>query len=327
MGRDTTTESLVSRTRALLEEAIRTGRLNPGRVIVESKVSELIGASRSPVRAAIASLHADGLINRFEGRGLIVGPSDSKVDRRPITAEALGLSSAETGTLKVRSWEKLYDIVEPDLVRAAIQGHLKITESDAAEFYGVGRTVMHEVLLLAQANGLAARDERSRWRTVPLDAARIAEIYELRIYLEPHALASAAATIPDAQLARLAEDLKRAMKTYPDTDPAELYRLEEALHIDCVNRCSNTEIVEALRRTRCIHLASRYVLGQEVDLPDKEPFFAEHTDIIEAMRARRNAAVVKAARAHLESALPKVLNRVENAKRALGPLRLPFVAG
>ena len=325
MEKDASNDSLEARTKTLLEDAIKSGRLNPGRGIVESSIGKLIGASRSPVRAATAALHADGLISRFSGRGFIVGPSDAKVDRRPITAATLGISARETGALKVRSWEKLYPIVEPDLVRAAIHGNLKITESDAAEFYGVGRTVMHEVLLLAQANGLAMRDERSRWRTVPLDETRISEIYELRKYLEPEALSSAAESIGDEKLELYAADLAAAARTYPKGSPAELYRLEKALHIDCVDACPNTEIVAALRRTRCIHLASRYVLGNEVALPSEEPFFAEHSSVITAMRERRHSDVVKAARAHFGSALPKVLMRIENARDALAPLRLPFV--
>ena len=97
--------------------------------------------------------------------------------------------------LQVRSSEKLYDEIEPELVRCAIRGRLRINESDAATFYGVGRTVMHEVLLQAQSNGLIMRDGSSRWHTVALDVERISALYELRMLLEPEALALTAVEI------------------------------------------------------------------------------------------------------------------------------------
>lgn len=325
--KDGKTESLISRTRYLLENAIKNGNLNPGRVIVVSTLAELTGTSRSPIKAAIAALHAKGLLVKYEGRGFIVRPQGSPVDRRPITAESLDLKPSETGAFKISSWEKLYSIVEPDLVRCAIRGDLKVNESDAASFYGVGRTVMHEVLLLAQANGLVIRDERSRWRTVTLNDERISDLYELRTLLEPKALASAASFIPEGELDRLMSDLQHAIEAYPNVRPDVLYRMEEELHIQCVEQCPNQEIIEALRRTKCIHLASRYLLGNEVTLPKLEPFFAEHASIVDAIRKRQHSKILRETKIHLEAALPKVIARVQSAREALLPTDLPYVTG
>lgn len=325
MKKDGKSDSLVSRTYCLLEKAIENGTLNPGRVIVVSTVAELIGSSRSPVKTAIAALQAEGLLVKYQGRGLIVRPAEAPVDRRPITADLLGLQPSETGAFKINSWEKLYSVVEPDLVRCTVRGDLKINESDAASFYGVGRTVMHEVLLLAQANGLVLRDERSRWRTVPLNDERISDLYALRRLLEPEALATAAGSIPDVKLSQQMADLEDAIKAYPDVSPDVLYDMEEQLHVRYVEQCPNKEIIEALRRSNCIHLASRYLLGNEVTLPKLEPFFEEHCAIIEAMRERDYTGILKASKAHLDSALPKVIARVQNAREVLLPADLPYI--
>nr|WP_204113634.1 GntR family transcriptional regulator [Shimia biformata] len=311
----------------MLEKSIKDGRLNPGRVIVESSIAKLIGASRTPVKAAIAQLHEEGLLTRFAGRGFIVRTQNDAIDRRPITAETLGLSSSEAGALKVRSSEKLYEEVEPQLVRCAIRGQLRINESDAAQHYGVGRTVMHEVLLQAQANGLVIRDESSRWHTVALDEDRIAALYQLRMLLEPEALALACSTIPVAKLDRMSDDLAKAMANYPNVAPAMLFRMEDDLHISCVNDCPNAEISESLRRTNCLHLVSRYVLGNEVDLPADEPFFEEHQNIVSALRGNQPDEAKRFALDHLQIAMPKVINRVQLARNALPPLDLPFVDG
>lgn len=321
-------ENLVSKTHALLSQAIENGSLNSGRVIVESSIAKLIGASRTPVKAAIAQLHAEGQLTRFSGRGFIVKTADGGIDRRPITAETLGLASEETGTLKVRSSEKLYDEVEPELVRCAILGRLRINESDAAAYYGVGRTVMHEVLLQAQSNGLVIRDGSSRWHTVTLDEDRIAALYELRMLLEPEALALSSKEFSENRLRHIEARLLKAMETYPDVDPRDLFSMEEELHIECVNACPNQEISECLRRTNCLHLASRYVLGNEVDLPGEEPFFAEHLSIISAMQEKDLKSVKQQALEHLQVAMPKVINRVRAAKSELKgvDLCLPYAS-
>lgn len=319
-------QNLEEKTYTLLRQAIEKGRLNPGRVIVETSVAKLIGASRTPVKAAIAQLHSEGYLTRFSGRGFIVQTSNSEVDRRPITADTLGLASDEAGALKVRSSEKLYDEVEAELVRFAIRGRLRINESDAATHYGVGRTVMHEVLLQAQSNGLVIRDGSSRWHTVALDENRIAALYELRMLLEPEALVLTAGVIAPSKLDLIALRLTRATASYPHVSPADLFKMEEDLHIDCVTACPNQEISESLRRTNCLHLASRYVLGNEVDLPKAEPFFEEHLNVISAMQAKDFNIVKSEALRHLQIALPKVIARVQSAKMALEPLNLPFVS-
>ncbi|WP_270728720.1 GntR family transcriptional regulator [Shimia sp. Alg240-R146] len=318
-------QNLEEKTYTLLRQAIEKGRLNPGRVIVESSVAKLIGASRTPVKAAIAQLQSEGRLTRFSGRGFIVQTSDDEVDRRPITAETLGLASDEAGAFKVRSSEVLYDEVESELVRCAIRGRLRINESDAAAHYGVGRTVMHEVLLQAQSNGLVVRDGSSRWHTVALDEKRITALYQLRMLLEPEALALTTGEIAPQTLDQFAVRLTEAAESYPNVSPADLYKMEEELHIDCVTACPNQEISESLKRTNCLHLASRYVLGNEVDLPESEPFFEEHLNVISSMQAKDFDVVKKEALHHLKTALPKVIARVQSAKMALEPLNLPFV--
>lgn len=319
-------QNLVSKTHELLEKSIKDGRLNPGRVIVESSIAKLIGASRTPVKAAIAQLHSEGLLTRFSGRGFIVHTTNGAIDRRPITAETLGLGSGETGSLKVRSSEKLYDVVEPELVRCAIFGQLRINESDAAAYYGVGRTVMHEVMLQAQANGLVLRDESSRWHTVVLDEVRITALYELRMLLEPEALALTAETIRAEELETIANRLELARNAYPAVDPADLFLMEKELHIDCVRQCPNQEIAESLRRTNCLHLASRYILGNEVELPKREPFFEEHMRIVSAMQNRQLDQVKRQALNHLEISLPNVIYRVQTAKDVLKRIDLPYIS-
>jgi DNA-binding GntR family transcriptional regulator len=52
-----------------MREAIMTGQLVPGQRLVEIDLSETYGASRGHVRAALAELTAEGLVERIQNRG------------------------------------------------------------------------------------------------------------------------------------------------------------------------------------------------------------------------------------------------------------------
>lgn len=144
-------------------------------------------------------------------------------------------------------------------------------------------------------------------------------------YLEPHALASSIDRLSADHIDGMLADLRHAAKNYPNVSSSDLYKMEEDLHIHCVEKSPNKEVIEALRRSRCVHLASRYVLGNEVKLPKDEPFFDEHLKIVNALAANDGPTVITQSDAHIKAALPKLLTRVKLAKEALGPPNLPFI--
>ena len=55
-----------------LREAILRGQFAPGQRMVEQQIAEQFGASRTPVRAAMASLEQEGLLQSSEGQGYTV---------------------------------------------------------------------------------------------------------------------------------------------------------------------------------------------------------------------------------------------------------------
>jgi DNA-binding GntR family transcriptional regulator len=66
--------NLSMRAYLLIEEAIVTLRLDPGTTVTESDLCRLIGLGRTPVREAIQKLAADGLIQIYPRRGLVIPP-------------------------------------------------------------------------------------------------------------------------------------------------------------------------------------------------------------------------------------------------------------
>ncbi|MDW8259747.1 MAG: GntR family transcriptional regulator, partial [Gammaproteobacteria bacterium] len=55
-----------------LRELIVSGQLRPGQRIAELALVERLGVSRTPVRAALAALHEEGLLEALPGGGYVV---------------------------------------------------------------------------------------------------------------------------------------------------------------------------------------------------------------------------------------------------------------
>jgi len=65
-------DALVDKTRALLQEAIITGRIPQGHRINETLVANQLNVSRGPIREALAGLVTQGLVKKIANKGVFV---------------------------------------------------------------------------------------------------------------------------------------------------------------------------------------------------------------------------------------------------------------
>jgi DNA-binding GntR family transcriptional regulator len=77
--RATTTADLVV---ASIREAILAGRLQPGETLVERRLAEQLGVSKTPVREALIFLSAAGLVTGSPNRGCVVREPDAEEIRQ-----------------------------------------------------------------------------------------------------------------------------------------------------------------------------------------------------------------------------------------------------
>ncbi len=300
---------------AALREGIGDGRLPPGTVLQEAPLAELFRASRSPVRQALEALLAAGLLSRHDGRGLVVGDGRAPLLRQPLDPAAL-LGRPADDFQRVWAWQRLHDEVERLLVRACVLGRFRVNEAELASHYAISRTVARDVLVRIQLSGILDKTERAHWVTVPLDEARVRHLYALRVLLEGAALAEAAPSIPAAVLAEMRGRLRDTAAAYPRVGAEALDRLEHDLHVVCLRHAANRELLEALRRTRCIIVSSKHLLGSSVALPPDDPFLAEHATVLAALADGDASAAVAALVDHLNAACEKVLRRLDAFRRA-----------
>ncbi|UJW77236.1 GntR family transcriptional regulator [Rhizobium sp. SL42] len=306
-----------------LKNDIASGKALRGTVLLEGPLAELLGRSRAPVRQALQLLAEDGLISRFEGRGFVVGPSGTAAKRIDL-AESFG-HLTQTQDRPIFAWQSLYEDVERIVVYRSFFGRFRINEIELARHFGVGRTVARDVLLKLETLGITQKDDSFRWSIVPLDDQRIRDLYEVREHVEPLALVHAMDAISDEHIDKMLSRLALALDTYPDVSAATMYDLELDLHLRSIQPCPNKELLSILQRTHCILTLSKHVLGIQLEMPEYEPFLAEHVSVFRMMRRRDKEGLMLAMRSHIHGSQPKVVERAATVRRTYKPDDYSFI--
>jgi len=177
---------------------ISLGNLKPGLILQESALSERLDMSRATLKRALEIIEADGLIERFSGRGFIVSGDGAQPRREDLRQIELDHSSL-TDSVGKPSWARVYDDVAFHITRCPIFGSYRILEAQIADEFGVSRTIVRDVLARLQERGLVQKSKTSRWMVERLTSRRIKDKYELRKILEVAALKSAKLPLQDLQ--------------------------------------------------------------------------------------------------------------------------------
>lgn len=319
-------EALYLRFERILRRSIERGILPAGIVLLEGHLAEILGSSRAPVRQALAQLQDAGLVQRFEGRGYVVGKPDGPVLRTRLSSDMLDIEESRDTLRRSFAWQGIYEEVERAIIHRSVFGRFRVNELELARHYRVGRTVARDVLTKLESLGIVDKDERQRWTIVTLDRERLMNLYEVRELAEPAALRSAAARLDPAILKEMHARLVRQLDAYPSVTAVEMNDLEYDLHVRCLEAGSNPELLGALMRTRCTLTLSKHVLGVEMDVPEHDPFLEEHIHVFEALLNNKPTSAADALRRHLRSSCPKVVDRLEAFREVFTPPSIDYIS-
>lgn len=123
--------SLKTQVYELLKEKIVMGVLKPGERLIEEKISEELGVSRSPIREAIRMLEKDGILHVNGSSGVtVVEPTiedyqhlyECRVEVEPLAAYYAALRSTDEGLEKIRKSLSIMESIAVGKDISAIQG-------------------------------------------------------------------------------------------------------------------------------------------------------------------------------------------------------------
>lgn len=142
-----------------LQERIVRGELAPGAALPEQEVSQMLGASRTPIREALQRLAREGLVELIPGRGAFV--SEIRV---PDIIELFQLREAlEPLSARLASRARNRGIIEPLL--AELDAAPEMIDRDPAEYYELTYRLDNAIVSLTQ-NARLARSLGEIWSQV-----------------------------------------------------------------------------------------------------------------------------------------------------------------
>lgn len=294
----------------MLLQAIEAKTVPAGLVLLEGPLAELFGTSRVPVRRALGLLHEKGLITRFEGRGFIVASEGQDVEPQRVTLNRTLLGwDQEQELVDTRSvGEKVLSDLQEALSTCMVFGHYQLSEANAAEFYNVSRNIIRESLMRLRDRGLVEKEPYSQWLSGPLTAREIREHYEIRTSLETTALRKAAPYIAPSQIVasqgRL-DQLKNGKVT-----AAELERVEDDLHLLCLEPAGNRAMLEILRQSQSPLIVTR-IFYETLVVPVEDTMIDEHRLVYDMLLKGSWDLATMSLHEHLERAQLRTLQKLK----------------
>ena len=290
----------------VLRSNIFSGVLPEGLVLLEGPIAGLMQTSRVPVQAALRMLSAEGLVERFDGRGYLVAASGKDILplRRDISEFNLDISQQVDAALQTRgTWKHFYDEVEEQVASCQVFGEFRIVETELAEYLGVSRTVVRDVLSRLQERGLVHKNASSHWIAGPLTARTLREKFELRAIIEPAALRLAAPHIHYSQI----EEFRDRIGADPSLKPEDL---EDALMEHCIAQSPNTALVAMIQNNQMLLTSvNRALTG--LGLPEDEIALDQYRTLFDLIARHPIDSAAEDLRDHLHIMARKNLARMK----------------
>lgn len=206
--------------------------------------------------------------------------------------------------------DEVYDILRESLLSQRIAPGSRLNLDLLARELHVSNTPVRQALARLEADGLVEKEPYVGFTASPLlDSRTIAELYDLRLLVEPTNAARAAKWSPGDWTASLETicDSAEQMLSEPSIDRAEeLGHADTEFHLAIARAAGNTVIVDYLDQV--LTRMSRYTLYSSQ--PAAHHAWEEHRSILTAIESGSHEVALQAMRIHLRNGLDRVHHRV-----------------
>lgn len=197
----------------------------------------------------------------------------------------------------------IYEALRSKVIHLELAPESVLNLSELAEEFGVSRTPIKEVLLTLHAEEWIVR-QGSHFIVTPLSLERIREITEIRMVLEVQANVWAMERITPQGLEEL-EELKRGMAELEgSTDNPAIVDFDSRIHHTIFKAAMNSQLSTLLERLLSHYL--RFWLSAPRRIDARE-FFAEHVELIDAIKAQDEERVRQATLNHVRSSVAEIM--------------------
>ncbi|MER7832283.1 MULTISPECIES: GntR family transcriptional regulator [unclassified Streptomyces] len=204
--------------------------------------------------------------------------------------------------------ERVYAHVKEAVLDRRIEGGTLLTEGELAEAVGVSRTPVREALLKLEMEGLLKLYPKKGALVLAVSAQEIADVVETRLLVEEFAVRKAV-PLPAPLLERLEELLAEQREHARANDLRAVAVSDRCFHAEIVRHAGNQILSKLYDQLRDRQLRMGVAVMEAH--PDRiAKNIAEHSEILDALRAGDAERAARCVRAHVSRV--KVLVRGED---------------
>jgi DNA-binding GntR family transcriptional regulator len=203
--------------------------------------------------------------------------------------------------------EDVYEAIFAQLMALKITPGSRITVDSLVKEFDVSHTPIREALGRLEGEGLVVKTHLIGYRAAPqITRRRFDDLYELRLQLEPHAAAKAAATI-DAVRLDLLRQAAGVMARHEGKDARLRYSnfaRQDAIFHDKIMEFADNELIRETLSNQHTHF---HIFRLMFHLRVTEEALDEHERILAAFAAGDAAAAEAAMRVHIQNSRDRLL--------------------
>lgn len=275
--------------RGLVGDIVEHG-LQPGSRLSEQALAQRFGVSRTPVRAVLALLQENGVVERRPNQGFFLR-------KRLASVEEAGLGDVRE--------ENLYERILIDILEGALDRTM--SERALARRYGVTHGQVTATLRRMTREGLAEPSPGQGWTFVQFSSEIIQKGYRLRLMLEPQVLLEPEFSLDIAELEGLRQTHSRVLEELSDsTDWGELFRLDTTFHETLAGGSGNELVVETIQKQNRIRRLNEFLGYTRLDRVRES--LHEHLGIVHSLLDGDREWAAAQLRQHLRRSLDQSLH-------------------
>ncbi|GAU80239.1 GntR family transcriptional regulator [Bosea sp. BIWAKO-01] len=259
-----------------------------GHHLTEDSLLPVLGASRTPIRAAMAHLAEAGVLEKRPNKGFFLKDTSATAESQPATEG----EDDDAGVYLAIAMDRLNQVL-PDTV----------SENELIRRYDLSRARLRNVLARIASEGWIERRQGRGWAFQPLidtiDAYR--ENYRFRQMMEPTAMRSEEFVPDRPRLIVLAEQQRFVRDSgYGSLSQVELFEINSTFHETLAAMSGNRFVVQTL--TRLNHLRRLIEYGRPLDRERVRRVCDEHLAILAPLLSGDKATAATELERHLSGA-------------------------
>jgi DNA-binding GntR family transcriptional regulator len=207
--------------------------------------------------------------------------------------------------------DQIFEVVRDRIIRGELSPETSIRQDALAGELGVSKIPLREAFARLEQNGLIVSETNRGFFVSPLSAQEAYDVFDLRLKLEPDAVAQGAAQARDPDRKAAAQALFALNEAAREQAPA-VASLNRAFHMALVRPGGRRVTMQILERLQV--LSERYVVKHLEPKGRYDRSIGEHEALFEAWASGKDAIAGKLSAAHIESTLRDLRAELEKAR-------------